>query len=69
METFEEKFSVCTNGTAIEENVFLYDGVRITVLTSELIRMDGRRTANSVIFQLRRSGSDRLKRLIALPKM
>ena len=40
METFEEKFSVCTNGTAIEENVFLYDGVRITVLTSELIRIE-----------------------------
>lgn len=40
MEAFEEKFSVCTNGTAIEENVFLYDGVRITVLTSELIRIE-----------------------------
>lgn len=40
MEPFEEKFSVCTNGTAIEENVFLYDGVRITVLTSELIRIE-----------------------------
>lgn len=46
METFEEKFSVCTNGTAIEENVFLYDGVRITVLTSELIRIERQADGN-----------------------
>lgn len=40
METFEEKFSVRTDGKAIQENVFIFGGVRITVLTSELIRIE-----------------------------